>query len=75
MENKNKTWFQKFWKQLLLVLVVTFLVFYVAAFNQVWADRNYKTNFWPHFFTWSAIIIGGGMFVVWAIGFFGKPRK
>jgi uncharacterized membrane protein len=71
----EKTWFQKYWKTLLVVLVVIFLVFYVSAFSGVWADRNYKTNFWPNFFMWSAIIIGGGMFVGWVIGWIGQNRK
>lgn len=75
MSLQNKSWFSKYWKQLLGVLAVVFLVFYVAAFAGVWADRNYKTNFWPNFFMWSAIVIGGGMFVGWAISYFGKGRR
>lgn len=75
MENQNKSWFSKYWKQALLVLVVIFAVFYVTVFSGVWGDRNYKTDFWPDFFKWSAIIIGGGMFTIWAIGFIGKGRK
>ena len=71
----EKTFFQKYWKQVLLVLAVVFLVFYVAVFSGVWGDRNYKGNFWPGFFQWSAIIIGGGMLVVWAIGYFGKWKR
>lgn len=72
MTNGNKTWFQKYWKTLLLVLAAAFAVFYVAVFSGVWADRNYKTNFWPEFFMWSGIIIGGGMFAGWAISYFRK---
>lgn len=75
MANSNQSWFQKYWKQLLLVLGVVFLVFYVAVFAGVWADRNYKTNFWPNFFQWSAIIVGGGMVVAWAISWFGQKKR
>jgi hypothetical protein len=71
----EKTWFQKHWKSLLIALTAIFLVFYVAAFSGVWADRNYKTNFWPGFFMWSAIVIGGGMVVAWAISWFGQNKR
>ena len=71
----EKTWFQRYWKQLLLVITVVFLVFYVAAFAGVWGDRNYKTNFWPGFFKWSAIVVGGTMVVAWAISWFGQNKR
>lgn len=71
----NRTWFQKYWKQLLLILAAVFIVFYVAVFAGVWGDRNYKTNFWPGFFKWSAIVIGGGMFVIWAISWMAGGNK
>lgn len=71
----EKSWFEKHWKTLLIALVAVFLVFYVAAFHDVWADRNYKTNFWPNFFKWSGIIVGGGMAVAWAISWFGQNKR
>lgn len=71
----NKSWFQKHWKQILLLLVAIFTVFYVTVFSGVWADRNYKTDFWPDFFKWSAIVIGGGMFVVWLISWLGNRKR
>jgi hypothetical protein len=75
MANESKTFFERFWKQILGVITVVFLVFYVAVFSSVWGDRNYASDFWPDFFKWSAIVIGGGMAIIWAIGYFGKRKK
>lgn len=74
-ENDNRSFFQRNWKQLLLALTAIFIVFYVAVFASVWGDRNYKTDFWPDFFKWSAIVIGGGMFVIWLISWIAGGRK
>lgn len=68
MANENKTWLQKYWKDLLLVITLVFVVFYVAVFHSVWADRNYKSAFWPDFFKWSGIILGVAIVAGWVIG-------
>lgn len=67
--------FKKYWKDTLLVITVVFLVFYVAVFSGVWADRNYKNDFWPDFFMWSGIIIGIAICVCWVIGWVSQNRK
>lgn len=75
MANENKSWLQKYWKDLLLTITIVFVVFYVAVFSGVWADRNYKTDFWPDFFKWSGIILGVAIFVGWVIGWNSQNRK
>jgi len=75
MSNENKSWLQKYWKDLMLVVTVTFVVFYVAVFSGVWADRNYKTDFWPNFFMVSGIVLGVAILVGWAIGWTSQNRK
>lgn len=71
----EKSWFQKYWKDLLLVVTLVFVVFYVAVFAGVWGDRNYKTDFWPDFFKWSGIILGVGIIAGWAIAWAGQNKK
>lgn len=63
----NKSWFATYWKDLLKVITVVFAVFYVAVFSGVWADRNYKSNFWPDFFMWSGIGVGVLLLIGWVI--------
>jgi hypothetical protein len=75
MSNENKSWLSRNWKDLLLVITVTFVVFYVAVFSGVWADRNYKTDFWPDFFKWSGIILGVAILVGWVVGWTSQNRK
>lgn len=73
--SENKSWLQKYWKDLLLTITVVFVVFYVAVFSGVWADRNYKTDFWPNFFKWTGIILGVAILIGWAIGFTSQNKK
>lgn len=75
MSTEKKSWLAKYWKDLLLVITVTFVVFYVAVFSGVWADRNYKTDFWPNFFMVSGIVLGVGILAGWIIGFTTQNRK
>lgn len=75
MSNENKTWLQKYWKDLMLVITITFVVFYVAVFSSVWSDRNYKNDFWPDFFKWSAIILGIAIVAGWCFAWFGGKKK
>lgn len=75
MSNEKKTWLQKYWKDLLLTITVAFVVFYVAVFSGVWADRNYKTDFWPNFFKWSGIILGVAIVVGWVIGWTSQNKR
>jgi len=73
--SENKSWLQKYWKDLLLVITLVFVVFYVAVFSGVWADRNYKTDFWPNFFKWSGIVLGVGILIGWVVAWIGQNRK
>ena len=75
MSNENKSWFQKYWKDLLKVVTAIFLVFYVAVFSGVWADRNYETNFWPNFFEYSGYIVGVGLLILWIIAWTKKGKR
>lgn len=73
--SENKSWLQKNWKDLLLVITVTFVVFYVAVFSGVWADRNYKSDFWPNFFMVSGIVLGVAIIAGWVIGFTSQNKR
>lgn len=73
--SENKSWLQKNWKDLLLVVTVTFVVFYVAVFSGVWADRNYKSDFWPNFFMVSGIVLGVAIIAGWVIGFTSQNKR
>lgn len=75
MANENKSWLQKYWKDLLLTITIAFVVFYVAVFSSVWADRNYKTDFWPNFFKWTGIILGVAICVGWVVGWVKQDKK
>lgn len=75
MSNEKKTWLQKYWKDLLLTITVAFVVFYVAVFSGVWADRNYNTDFWPNFFKWSGIILGVAIVVGWVVGWTSQDKN
>lgn len=75
MANEKKTWLQKYWKDLLLTFTVAFVVFYVAVFSGVWADRNYKTDFWPNFFKWSGIILGVAIVVGWVVSWTSQNKR
>jgi hypothetical protein len=75
MANENKSWLQKYWKDLMLAITLVFVVFYVAVFSGVWADRNYKTDFWPNFFKWSGIILGAAIVVGWVIGYNSQNKR
>jgi protein-S-isoprenylcysteine O-methyltransferase Ste14 len=75
MANEKKTWLQKYWKDLLLTITVVFVVFYVAVFSGVWADRNYKTDFWPNFFKWTGIILGILILAGWVVGWTSQNRR
>lgn len=75
MTTEKKSWFGKYWKDLLKVLTAVFAVFYVSVFAGVWGDRNYKTNFWPDFFLYSAIGIGLLLFIGWIIMWTSSGRK
>jgi protein-S-isoprenylcysteine O-methyltransferase Ste14 len=75
MANEKKTWLQKYWKDLLLTITVVFVVFYVAVFSGVWADRNYKTDFWPNFFKWTGIILGILILAGWVVGWASQNRR
>ena len=60
---------------MLLVITLVFVVFYVAVFAGVWADRNYRTDFWPNFFKWSGIILGVAILAGWVIGWTTQNRR
>lgn len=75
MSNENKSWLSRNWKDLLLVITVAFVVFYVAVFAGVWADRNYKSDFWPNFFMVTGIILGVAILAGWVIGFVNQNKK
>jgi len=75
MANEKKTWLQKYWKDLLLTITVVFVVFYVAVFSGVWADRNYKSDFWPNFFKWTGIILGVLILAGWVIGWTSENKR
>jgi hypothetical protein len=75
MSTEKKSWFQKYWKDLMLVASAAFAVFYVCVFAGVWGDRNYKSDFWPDFFKWSAIIIGVAIVGGWVYGWTTQNRK
>lgn len=75
MSTENKSWLRKYWKDLLLVITVAFVVFYVAVFSGVWADRNYKTDFWPNFFMVSGIVLGVAIIAGWVIGFTSQNKR
>jgi MFS-type transporter involved in bile tolerance (Atg22 family) len=75
MSNEKKSWLQRNWKDLMLTITVTFVVFYVAVFSGVWADRNYKTDFWPNFFMWTGIILGIAIVVGWVVGWVKQDKK
>ena len=71
---QKKSWLAENWKDLLKVITVAFLVFYVAVFAGVWADRNYKTDFWPDFFKWTGISVGVILVVAWVM-FWSNTRR
>lgn len=73
--SNQKSWFQKYWKDLLLTITVGFVVFYVAVFSGVWADRNYKSDFWPNFFKWSGIVLGIAIVCGWIYGWTTLNRR
>jgi uncharacterized membrane protein len=75
MATQKKSWLKENWKDLMLVITVAFLIFYVAVFSGVWADRDYKSNFWPNFFMVTGIVIGVGICVGWVIGFRSQRRE
>lgn len=75
MSTEKKSWLRKYWKDLLLVITVAFVVFYVAVFSGVWADRNYKTDFWPNFFMVSGIVLGVAIIAGWVIGFASQNKR
>lgn len=75
MANEKKTWLQKYWKDLLLAITLVFVAFYVAVFSGVWADRNYKTDFWPNFFKWTGIVLGIAIVAGWIVGFIKQGRR
>lgn len=75
MSTEKKSWLSRNWKDLLLTITVVFLVFYVAVFSGVWADRNYKTDFWPDFFMVTGIVIGVLIVAGWAIGFATQNKR
>jgi uncharacterized membrane protein len=71
----EKSWFQKYWKDLLLVITLVFVVFYVTVFAGVWGDRNYKSDFWPDFFKWTGIILGIAIVAGWIVGWIKQDKK
>jgi succinate dehydrogenase hydrophobic anchor subunit len=71
----EKSWFQKYWKDLLKVVTAVFVVFYVSVFAGVWGDRNYSSDFWPNFFKWSAIILGIVLLAGWAVLWAGQNKR
>lgn len=73
--SEQKSWLAKYWKDLLLTITVVFVVFYVAVFSGVWADRNYKSDFWPNFFKWTGIILGVAILAGWVIGFTTQNKR
>lgn len=75
MADNKKSWLSENWKDLLLTITVTFVVFYVAVFSGVWADRNYKSDFWPDFFKWTGIILGVLICIGWAVGWIKQKNK
>lgn len=62
-------------KDALKVVTAIFLVFYAAAFAWVWADRDYKSDFWPNFFMYSGIVVLVVLIVAWAIAWNSNKRK
>lgn len=75
MSNEKKSWLSKYWKDLLLTITVVFVVFYVSVFHSVWADRNYKTDFWPNFFKWTGIILGVAIVIGWVVGYVKQDER
>lgn len=71
----EKSWWQKHWKSLMIVVTVTFAVFYVAVFASVWHDRNYKSDFWPNFFLVSGVIVGLAIIAGWVYGWTTQNRR
>lgn len=67
---QQKSWFRRNLKGLLIIATAIFLVFYASVFAWVWADRNYKNNFWSDFFTYSGVVVLvallGGWAYLWA---------
>lgn len=52
-------------KDILLTITGIFLVFFVAVFGWVWADRNYKSDFWPNFWYWCIGIAAAVILFFW----------
>ena len=75
MVTEKKSWFAKYWKDLLKVITAVFLVGYAAVWAFVWADRNYKNNFWSDFFEYSGYAVGVLLLIGWVILWASQKKK
>lgn len=75
MSTEKKSWLSKYWKDLLLVITVAFVVFYVSVFSSVWHDRNYKSDFWPNYFKWTGIALGVAIVIGWVVGYVKQDER
>lgn len=71
----NNSWFKRNLKDILITATLIFLVFYASTFAWVWADRNYKSDFWPNFFMYSGIVVLVVLIIGWAILWNSNKRK